>query len=147
MRVLLWIAVCLFVMGTAPQNAVAAGRTHKLALQVSDNNAEKMDTTLSVAANVSRYYAEQGDSVDIVIVAFNDGLHMLREDTSPVKARLQGFDESMPNVAFVACGMTLQSMSRKEGKKIPLLKAVEIAPSGVVKLLDIAEQGYTLVRP
>jgi intracellular sulfur oxidation DsrE/DsrF family protein len=141
------IAGALLASAAAPQLTFAAGRVHKLALQVSDGDASKMEVTLSVAANVSRLYGSEGDRVDIVVVAFNEGLHMLRDDTSPVKARLRGFADGMPNVSFVACGMTLQSMSRAEKKTVPLLGGVEVAPAGVVRLLELAEQGYTIVRP
>ena len=64
-------------------SAIAA-EPHRLALQVSDNDPQKMNTALNVANNVTRYYKERGESVDIKIVAFNKGLHMLRRDTSPV---------------------------------------------------------------
>ena len=43
----------------------------------------------NVAANVSRFYSKKGEEIDIQIVAFNAGLHMLRDDTSPVKPRLK----------------------------------------------------------
>ena len=65
-----------------------AAEKHKLALQISDNDPAKMNAVLNVAANVSKYYSDKGEEVDIQIVAFNAGLHMLREDTSPVKPRL-----------------------------------------------------------
>src|SRR4029079_6909384 len=45
----------------------------------------------------------KGEEVDIQIIAFNAGLHMLRDDTSPVKPRLKSFKQGMPNVAFMAC--------------------------------------------
>src|SRR6187402_3450609 len=77
-----------------------AGEPHKLALQISDNTPEKMNAVLNVAANVSKYYSDKGQEVEIQIVAFNAGLHMLREDTSPVKPRISGFTKSMPNVSF-----------------------------------------------
>ncbi len=48
---------------------------------------------LNVAANVSKYYSHKGEEGDIEIVAFNAGLHMLREDSSPVKARLKSFKQ------------------------------------------------------
>src|SRR5690349_5109045 len=80
-----------------------AGEHHKLALQISDNDPEKMNAVLNVAANVSKFYSDKGDEVDIEIVAFNAGLHMLRADTSPVKARLVSFKQGMPNVTFMAC--------------------------------------------
>ena len=78
-----------------------AGEPHKLALQISDNTPEKMNAVLNVAANVSKYYSDKGHEVEIQIVAFNAGLHMLRDDTSPVKPRLTSFKQSMPNVSFI----------------------------------------------
>ncbi len=94
-----------------------AGEPHKLALQISDNTPEKMNAVLNVAANVSKYYSDKGQEVEIQIVAFNAGLHMLRDDTSPVKPRLKSFKQSMPNVSFIACDNTLHSMTRNEGKE------------------------------
>ena len=92
---------------------------HKLALQISDNNPQKMNTVLNVAANVVRYYESQGETVEVRIVAFNAGLHMLREDTSPVLKRLSSFGASMPNVSFAACSNTIAGMTKKEGKPPP----------------------------
>jgi intracellular sulfur oxidation DsrE/DsrF family protein len=89
---------------------------HKLALQISDNNPQKMTTVLNVAANVTRYYESIGETVEVRIVAFNAGLHMLRQDTSPVLDRLKSFGASMPNVTFAACGNTIDAMAKKRAK-------------------------------
>ena len=124
-----------------------AGEHHKLALQISDNNPEKMNAVLNVAANVSKFYSDKGDEVDIEIVAFNAGLHMLRADTSPVKPRLLSFKQGMPNVTFKACENTLYSMARKEGKEPPLVDNAERVKAGVVRLIELAEKGWTVVRP
>ena len=94
-----------------------AGEAHKLVLQISDNTPEKMNAVLNVATNVSKYYSDKGQEVEIQIVAFNAGLHMLRDDTSPVKPRLESFKQGMPNVSFIACDNTLHSMTRNEGKE------------------------------
>src|SRR3954452_25437788 len=88
---------------------VLAEAPHRLVLQVSDNDAEKMNAALDVAVNVSKFYSEKGEEVEIQIVAFNAGLHMLRQDTSPVKSRVSNFAKSMPNVSFVACQNTIDS--------------------------------------
>lgn len=131
----------------AMTSAVAAGDTHRLALQVSDNDPEKMTAALNVAANVSKHYATKGDEVEIQIVAFNAGLHMLRSDTSPVKDRLKLFASGMPNVSFKACGNTLEAMARKEGSTPQVVPNVEIVPAGVVTLMELAKQGWTIIRP
>jgi len=45
--------------------AFADSKSHRLALQISDDAPEKMNAVLNVAANVSRYYSERGEEVAI----------------------------------------------------------------------------------
>lgn len=148
-----WVKQALGAFGLALWVAIAglgqasAGEVHHLALQISDKSPQKMNTVLNVAANVSRYYSKKGEEVKIQVVAFNQGLHMLREDTSPVKKRLAGFAQSMPNVVFDACNNTLHGMARKEGKMPTLVANAVVVPSGAVKLMELAEQGWVIVRP
>tara|TARA_E500000318_G_scaffold47941_1_gene45102 strand:+ start:12728 stop:13189 length:462 start_codon:yes stop_codon:yes gene_type:complete len=122
---------------------------HRLALQISDNDAEKMNSVLSIAANVSRYYSSVGEEVEIRIIAFNEGMHMLRTDTAPeqIAKRVRGFSQSMPNVAFVGCGNTIDSMTRSEGKPPPVIEHSETVEAGVVELITLNEAGWTIVRP
>jgi uncharacterized protein len=122
MRAIARLLPLLVLLLTAP--ALAEG-PHRLALQISDNDAEKMNAVLSIAANVSKYYSEKGEEVEIQIVAFNAGLHMLRQDTSPVKARLASFAKGMPNVTFKVCQNTIDSMARHEGKPIPIIEPAD----------------------
>jgi hypothetical protein len=138
-------AAALAVVALAP--AAAAAEHHKLALQISDNDPAKMNAVLNVEANVSKYYSDKGDEVEIQIVAFNAGLHMLREDTSPVKPRLKSFKQGMPNVSFIGCDNTLHSMAKAEGKKPPLVENVQHVEAGVVTLIELSEKGWTIVRP
>ena len=125
----------------------SAAEKHKLALQISDNDPAKMNAVLNVAANVSKYYSDKCEEIEIDVVAFNAGLHMLRDDTSPVKPRLKSFKEGMPNVSFMACENTLEAMTRSEGKEPPLVDNAERVKAGVVTLIELGEKGWTIVRP
>jgi intracellular sulfur oxidation DsrE/DsrF family protein len=127
--------------------APAGAGEHKLALQISDNDPDKMNAVLNVAANVSKYYSDKGEEIDIQIVAFNAGLNMLLADASPVKPRLKSFKESMPNVSFMACENTLEAMTRKAGKEPALVDNAERVKAGVVTLIELGEKGWTIVRP
>jgi intracellular sulfur oxidation DsrE/DsrF family protein len=140
----LFAAFLLLPLTLAPAGAM---EKHKLALQISDNDPAKMNAVLNVAANVSKYYSDKGDEVEIQIVAFNAGLHMLREDTSPVKQRLKSFKQGMENVSFMACENTLEAMTRTEGKEPPLVDNATKVPAGVVTLIELGEKGWTIVRP
>lgn len=106
-----------------------------------------MNTVLNVAANVVRHYEGLGETIEVRVVAFNAGLHMLREDTSPVLKRLQSFSASMPNVNFAACANTISGMTKKEDKAPPIVALAETVPVGVVDLMTFDENGWTLVRP
>ena len=135
----------LFVpLAFAPASAM---EKHRLALQISDNDPVKMNAVLNVAANVSKYYSDKGDEIEIQIVAFNAGLNMLRADKSPVLERLKSFKQGMPNVSFMACENTLAAMTRNEGKEPALVDNATRVPAGVVTLIELAEQGWTIVRP
>jgi intracellular sulfur oxidation DsrE/DsrF family protein len=147
MRRLLLIALPLLLLALP---VAAAGKVHHLALQISDNSPDKMDNVLNVAANVSRYYSEKGEEVEIRIVAFSGGLNMLRTDRSPVLEHLKAAAESLPNVTFEACANTRQAMARRENKtpeEIPLYPGSKVVPAGAVELLELNEQGWTILRP
>lgn len=140
-------AACLALVAVATTALAQDDGVHRLALQISDNDPDKMTAVLNVAANVSRYYSDIGEEVEVRIVAFNAGLHMLRTDTSPVLDRVKGFGQSMPNVSFAACENTVAGMTKKEGKEIPIVETAQMVPAGVVDLMTLDEQGWTIIRP
>ena len=59
-----------------------------------------MNLALNNAANVEQYYKDRGEKVEIEVVTFGPGLHMLRDDTSPVKDRIKAIAEK-PAVGLV----------------------------------------------
>ena len=149
-RILFVCALAISAVGlVGAKGALASGpdHVHRLALQISDKDPQKMNTVLNVAANVTRYYDEKSWQIEIEIVAFNRGLHMLRQDTSPIAKRLVNFSKSMPNVSFRACGNTLTVMTKKEGKKPALFEFAEVVPAGVIRLMELDESGWTIIRP
>ena len=143
MRTLLRLLPLLLLLVTP---ALAQG-PHRLAMQISDNDPDKMNAVLNVAANVSKYYSDKGEEVEIQVVAFNAGLHMLREDTSPVKPRIASLAKSIPNVSFKACQNTIDGMTKREGKDIPIVAEADRVPSGAVRLIELSETGWTILRP
>ncbi|MEW6450189.1 MAG: hypothetical protein AB1490_06045 [Pseudomonadota bacterium] len=144
-RVLL--AVAAGAISTLSTGALADIKTHKLALQISDRDTEKMNAVLNVAANVSRFYTDKGEEVEIEIVAFNAGMHMLRDDTSPVKDRIANSLKALPNISFKACKNTMDTMERNEGKPVKLVPNVDVVEAGVTRLIELSESGWTIVRP
>jgi len=127
--------------------ALADGKVHYLAIHVDENDPVKMNIALNNAKNVTNYYRAKGDTVKIEIVAYGPGLHMFREDTSPVKGRIAAMALEHENLEFAACGNTLKGMTKKEGKEPKLVSEANVVPSGVVRLMELQEDGWAYVRP
>ena len=125
----------------------ADAKVHRVAIQVDSKDPAVMNLALNNAANVARDFSGRGQQVEIQIVAYGPGLHMLRDDTSPVKARLKSMSESMPNLTFDACANTRRGMQKAEGKDIPLVPQAKVVPSGVVHLVELQEAGWSYIRP
>ena len=122
-------------------------KLHNLVLQVNVNDPATMNLALNNATNVAQYYKDRGEKVAIEVVAFGPGLHMLRDDTSPVKARIKTIKESNPAISFQACGNTQENMHKVENKEIPLIAEATVVKSGVVRVMELQEKGWSYVRP
>ena len=122
-------------------------RTHRVIIQVTQNNPAVMNLALNNAENLVTFYKARGERVEIEIVAYGAGLNMFRSDTSPVKQRLATFADTMKGVTFSGCGNTLAKESRQENKHITLVPEARIVPAGIARVVELEEQGWTYVRP
>ena len=129
------------------KKTVPEKRVHKLAIQVDENNPQLMNLALNNAKNVVDYYKAKGEDVAIEMVTFGPGLHMLRDDTSPVKQRISAMALEAPNIMFIACGNTQTNQSKQENKPISLISEAKVVPSGVVRLMELQGKGYAYLRP
>ena len=122
-------------------------KLHQLVLQVNTNEPATMNLALNNATNVAQYYKDLGENVEIEVVTFGPGLHMLRDDTSPVKARIKAIKDSTPAISFKACGNTQENMHKVENKEIPIIPEATVVKSGVVRVMELQEKGWTYVKP
>ena len=135
-------------LASAPNaQGVANKQAHRLVLQVNTNDPAMMNLALNNATNVEQYYKSLGEKVEIEVVTFGPGLHMLRDDTSPVKDRIKAIAEKSRSISFTACGNTQDNMHKAENKDIPLVTQATLVKSGVVRVMDLQEQGWSYVRP
>jgi intracellular sulfur oxidation DsrE/DsrF family protein len=132
---------------TKAANKRKATAVHKLAIQVAENDAAKMNLALNNAVNVIKHFKAKGETAMVEIVTFGPGLHMLRQDTSPVRTRLASLALETPSLSFSACRNTQANMSKAEGKPVALVGEAAVTPSGVVRLMELQSQGYRYIRP
>ena len=124
-------------------------KPHRLAIHVDQNDPQVMNLALNNATNVIEYYRGKKEDVDVELVTYGPGLHMLRADTSPVQDRIKRLKElAFPGkIEFSACDNTKQGMEKAEGKAISIVSDATLVPSGVVRLMELQEQGWSYLRP
>jgi uncharacterized protein len=137
----------LVITGAHAQDA----KSHRIAIQVTENDPAVMNLALNNAQNVIKYYRGKGEGVNVEIVAYGPGLNLLRSDTSPVKdriAQLAAANQALPSkIVFSACNTTKQAMEKREGHPIEIVPEARIVPAGVVRLMELQEEGWSYVRP
>ena len=134
------------MLAVAPLMAMADGKTHHVAIHVDQNDPHTLNMALNNAQNLAAYYEEQGDEVVIEMVAYGPGLHMLVDGKSPVKDRIETMSLELP-ITFSACANTIAGMEKRTGQAVTLLDEAEVVPSGVVRLIELQEEGYAYIRP
>jgi intracellular sulfur oxidation DsrE/DsrF family protein len=145
------IASVSLISAAFADDAKARGseKAHRLLIQVDQNDPAVMNLALNNATNVIEYYRAKGEDVDVDVVTYGPGLHMLRADTSPVKDRIKSLkDMAFPSkIQFSACNNTKEGMEKKEGHPIEVLSDAVLVPSGVVRLVELQEKGWSYIRP
>jgi len=114
----------------------------KVVLQISDNDPFKQTLVLNVANNLMKHYGP--DKVDVEIVAFGPGLRLLFAGNSNV-GRIQGLADN--GVRFAACSNTVRAMGKKLGHPPELNPNSTKVAAGVVRIIDLVEQDYLLIKP
>jgi intracellular sulfur oxidation DsrE/DsrF family protein len=150
MGVIIRLAIAaLLSMPLVAGGFAADAKSHRVSIQVDQNDPQVMNLALNNATNVIEYYRAKNEDVEVDIVTYGPGLHMLRADTSPVQDRIKRLKElAFPGkIQFSACNNTKQGMEKAEGRAISVLSDATIVPSGVVRLMELQEQGWSYVRP
>lgn len=139
---LAWL-LCLLYLFCAPLLADEKPFAEaKVVLQISDEDPAKQTLVLNVANNLINHYGP--DQVDIEIVAFGPGLRLLFADNSNVP-RIEGLSGS--GVRFAACSNTIKGMAKVLGHEPEINPLATKVPAGIVRILELTKQGYTLVKP
>ena len=133
------------ILALAPLAAWAEGA--KVAIHVDEESIRTMTMALNNAANIIKHYEDLGQEVTVEIVTYGPGLHMLRQDTSPVADRISQMGLMHENLSFSACLNTVQNMQQRSQTEIPLMPEAVVVPSGAVRLMELQYEGYAYLRP
>ncbi len=139
-----WLAVLLMLGLSFGSFTASAGEfaEQKIVLQISDPNPFKQTLVLNVANNVLRYYGP--DRVSLEIVAFGPGLRLLFAENAN-KGRIKSLVDN--GVRFSACKNTIRNMGKKLGHPPELNPNAVKVDAGVVRIVELMDKGYKLIKP
>ena len=141
-----FIKTCIMVvvLAISTQSALASGdvKKHRIVIQVSTDDVRTQNIAMNNAVNLQKALGQ--DNVEIEIVAYGPGLTMLT-DKSTASKRVPNL--AMQDITFSACGNTKANMEKKSGHKIELVDGVRVVQAGVLRIMELQEQGFSYVRP
>jgi len=146
-KIITTLATAIATLLLIGQMAWAQGKTHYVAIHVDTSNPKVQNMALNNVVNITKYWEAKGDKVVVEVVAYGPGLTMYIPGKSKVADRIATMALGMENLSFSACGNTRRKMSKKAGHEIPIMEEATVVPSGVVRLVELQEQGYAYVRP
>ena len=124
------VAVCAFV---------GSALAEKVVLQVSDGNPATWNQALNVVGNLREVY---GADTTIELVAFGQGIHMLKFD-APVSSRV--IDAQKTHGAKIyACEI---SMGRNKLSRNDMAPDVVFVRAGVEHIITRQREGWVIIRP
>ena len=88
------VAAGLLLVASAVPAMAADTKPHRVAIQVDQNDPAVMNLALNNVSNIIEYYKAKNEDVQVEVVTYGPGLHMLRADTSPVKDRIKQIAEA-----------------------------------------------------
>lgn len=119
-----------------------AGAKHRVVIQVSDDNPKVHKLALNNAENLQQ--ALGAENVEVEIVAYGPGLSIMT-DKNPDSMRVTQL--SMMGITFSACNNTMKKVTKATGKEPKLIDGVRVVPAGVLRVIELQQQGWSYVRP
>ena len=131
--------VMAFAILTQSAESLAAQQKAKIVLQVSDNDPAKWNLALNNARNAQDDLGK--DNIDIEIVVYGPGIHMLRMEATTATRVTQAIKSG---ISVVACENT---MTAQKINKADMHDAISYVPAGVIQLMKRQQQGWAYIRP
>jgi len=131
----------------ASDNPVRDDEPRQIILHVNYQDTPSYNFVLNNVENLFEYYQGRETDIEIRVITHGLGLHLLRQDTSPVQERISELMASQPALSFYACKNTQARMEKAEGKKPEVMEIAQWVPSGLVEVVELQRAGWTYLKP
>lgn len=140
--VLLAGAVALTSNTVIADESTMAEVEHRLVMQVNTDDPRTQAIALNNIVNLQKHYGI--DNITIELVAYGPGLSMLTKESKSLERITSLLQQE---VTFTACGNTMDTVEAETGKRPELIADVSMTQTGVARIIELQEAGYSYVRP
>lgn len=127
------------------QNDNAAQASDKIIVQISSANPVRLQAALDETEHLLDTYQHNHHAIQIEILANGGGLNLLRTGVSPFEQRVNHMQARYPNLRFVACEETINTL-RQQGVHVTLLPNTLLALTALGEINKRVHQGWDFVR-
>jgi len=125
--------------------ASSASEISRVLVHLSSNNLQNSRNTLSQIDSMMQSYTEEQRLIEVQVVANGTGIELMMQD-SPVSDLINGLMHRYDNIQFAACNNTLEDLRNETNRDQGLLPGVNVIDSGVVKVIQLQQQGWSYIR-
>lgn len=141
-------AILASVLIALPVSSAQAEGTRCLVVHVPQASPASFKQAINIMNNIPKQLGP--DNVRVELVAQGPGLKLLTKGSPEAKriesVIVQGEATMGGGVQFSACGTTMAGIKKRTGKEPVLLKGVKVVPGGVVRVMELEEQGCSYIR-
>src|SRR5215831_2984222 len=137
------VVIVLGMTRPAAADHVKDGRAvHRIVVQVNEDNPQLWNLMLNNIANLIGAMGKE--HVDIKVIAYGPGINMFKKGSSVVERldSLKRFAGS--SVGYTVCSNTMKAMKVERQDIVGL---VDDFYPGIVRVVELQEQGYVYLRP
>lgn len=125
---------------------VATKKSHHVVLLIDSDEEKVMRHAIAYIVNLSRAYSEKDEPLSIEVVANGSGIKLFRADTSPFLKELTALRGAYADVTYSMCGSSHALAEQRENKSIPVMEGARLVPFGISRVVELQEQGWTLIQ-
>ncbi len=118
---------------------------HHVVIQIDSKNPMTRKVSLNNVDALVNYFGKNNVEVEVVFYGSKAGLDMAFADSKSAKRIAKMAQEK--NIRFSVCGNSLKKYEKHTGKHPKLIKGVHVVTSGVGRITELQEEGYTYLRP
>ncbi len=118
-------------------------KMHHVVIHIDRKDTWSQTLTVKNVENVIKALGKENTIIEVV--AYGPGIKLMEKGTPNADTVRAMAHEK--NIRFSVCENTIKAVAAKTGKTPKFIDGVTIVPSGIARITELEEQGYTYIKP